>query len=285
MRWRLPPCSGWQAPPPRTVLGSGAAASRSSPICRANHEPGDATVRDDVCRGTTLQDDPVDAGIRPQLLAPQANSVEQHDKCVESVPAFPRLRRRVRRPAEEHHIDVLTGEQPGFDLRQVARMEQQGSVNPVEEAVVEHGTACLIRAPRPACRGTRPVRQVRRPPPRGRSRPPRRWPPWCCGRTRDQFPAVRRTRREPPHGCRHSAGCRLGCREPPFQDARPDAARHSPAARSPPLSRPRPSVPRMPARGSRGYDATSPGSRHVHHQQPRQCVTSPRREGQPGGRL
>ena len=65
-------------------------------VVAADHEPGRRPVRDDVGRGAALADDPVDAGGRPELLAPQPDRGEQQDQRVERVLAPPRVGRGVR---------------------------------------------------------------------------------------------------------------------------------------------------------------------------------------------
>ncbi len=93
---------------------------------------------DDVGRRPALLDDPVDAPVRAELLAPQADRVEQEDERVERVPAHPRLRGRVRLAAVERDVDVLAGEQPALDAGDVRRVEQERGVEAFEQAVADH---------------------------------------------------------------------------------------------------------------------------------------------------
>ena len=104
----------------------------------AHHEPGLRALRDDVCRGPALLDDPVDAGVGVELLPPQADRAEEQDHRVERVLALPWVRGGVGLEAVEDHLDVLRRERVALDVAAVAGMEQEGRVDPLEQAVLDH---------------------------------------------------------------------------------------------------------------------------------------------------
>ena len=104
----------------------------------SEHEPGPGPVRDDVRGGPALLDDPVDAGRRAELLPPQPDRAEQQDHRVERVLAPPRIGRRVGLEAREHDLDVLGGQRPAVDVGPIAGVVQQGGVEAVEQAVLDH---------------------------------------------------------------------------------------------------------------------------------------------------
>ena len=71
----------------------------------------------------------MDAGVGPELLAPQPDRAEQQDHRVERVPALPRVGRRVGLEAVEDDVDVLGRERLRLDVVPVAGMEQQRGVD------------------------------------------------------------------------------------------------------------------------------------------------------------
>ena len=105
-------------PAPRTACRIGA---KSASLGRPDHEPPDRPARNDVRRGAALEDDPVDARVRPQLLAPESDAVQQHHHRVEGVEALPRIRGRMRLTARERDVDVLAREEPALDVRPSTR--------------------------------------------------------------------------------------------------------------------------------------------------------------------
>ena len=164
-------------------------------IVAPDHEPGDGPVRDDVGRRAALADDPVDAGRRSQLLAPQADRGEQQDHRVQRVPAAPRIGRGMRLQAAEHDVDVLRGERIALHVRPVARVVEQRGVDAVEQAVVDHDllAAAPLLGRRPEEHDLAGQLVGERGQRDRRTRPPRR--PSCCGRSRARDRAARRTRR------------------------------------------------------------------------------------------
>ena len=107
-------------------------------VVAADHEPGGGTVRDDVGRCPAVADDAVDAGGRPELLAPQADRGEQHDQRVERVLAQPRVGCGMGLQPGEDHLDVLRGERVALHVRAIARVVEQRRVDPLEQPVVDH---------------------------------------------------------------------------------------------------------------------------------------------------
>jgi hypothetical protein len=73
-----------------------------------------------------------------ELLAPQPDGAEQLDHRVEGVPAPPRIGRGVGLQAVEDDLDVLRRERDRGDVVPIARMEQEGRVESVEQAVLDH---------------------------------------------------------------------------------------------------------------------------------------------------
>ena len=103
-----------------------------------DHEPADGAVGDDVRRGAALDDDPVHARVRAQLLAPEPDRLEEEQERVERVPAHPRVGGGMRRPPGEHDVDVLAREQADLHVVLVARVIEERGVEAVEQPVVEH---------------------------------------------------------------------------------------------------------------------------------------------------
>ena len=171
--------------------------------------------------------DAVDAGVGPELLAPQADRVEQQDHRVERVEALPGVRRRVGLAAGEGDLDVLAGQQPagrrGSRSQGWNRRAASSPSNRPSSIMMRLARAALLGR---ACRGRRSRRAAR-----GRSRPGRSPPrrprrPSCCGRSRGRARAGRRTR----PGSR-SAAVAAGSARPPAAVPGPPSPACRPGAR------------------------------------------------------
>ena len=80
----------------------------------------------------------VDPRGRMELLAPQPDRGEQQDQRIERVLAAPRVRRGVRLEPCEDHLDVLRRERIALDVVAIARVVEEGRVETLEQAVVDH---------------------------------------------------------------------------------------------------------------------------------------------------
>ena len=117
-------------------------------------------LRDDVRGRPALLDDPVDAGRRAELLAPQPDRAEQQDHRVERVAALPRVRRR-RAPGGRGTRRRRPPTRAASSRRGCGRRGGTAAPRPgrLEQPVVDHD---LLAAPpllRRASRGTRSRRR------------------------------------------------------------------------------------------------------------------------------
>ncbi len=80
----------------------------------------------------------MNARVRPQLLAPESDAVQQHHHRVEGVESLPRIRGRMRLTPAERDVDVLARKEGALGVRRRRGMEQQRGVHPVEEPVIQH---------------------------------------------------------------------------------------------------------------------------------------------------